>query len=367
MHAIGRRRSAGLRPPPLAAVILYDEARSVDACPSEEDLLAVLEHAEPPLESPQKKRIFAHVDQCAMCRELVASFVKDTRPNAGVHKAAETIETLAPGQVIGRYVLVRCLGVGGAGVVWEGRDGSESFALKVLRHSASENVRRHRREARIAMTLQHPNIVPVREVFDDPALGPVLVMPLLVGETFESILGRSGKLSLEHTAAYLLPVLYALAYAHGQGVVHRDLKPQNVFVQRDRISILDFGVAKLLEESSVAGSAITRTGELLGTPRYMAPEQIFGEQRIDARVDVWATGVIAYRTLSGEHPVAGRSLGEVIKLHTRGAIVPLEQRAPELPRDVTNAVMHALQGEYAKRAPSVDGLGAVLSTYARGR
>lgn len=342
----------------------------MDACPSEEELLALLDDTErggPLLESAGKRRVFAHVDECAMCRELVASFVKDTRPNAAVHRSAESIETLAPGQAIGRYVLVRCLGVGGAGVVWEGRDGSESFALKVLRHSASENIRRHRREARIAMTLQHPHIVPVREVFDDPALGPVLVMPLLVGETFESILGRARKLSLEHAATYLLPVLHALAYAHGQGVVHRDLKPQNVFVQRDRISILDFGVAKLLEASSVAGSAITRTGEVLGTPRYMAPEQIFGEQRVDARVDVWAVGVIAYRTLSGELPIAGRSLGEVIKVHTRGAIVPLEQRAPELPRDVTSAVMHALQGEYAKRAPSVDGLGGVLSAYARFR
>ncbi|WP_169927312.1 serine/threonine-protein kinase [Labilithrix luteola] len=293
--------------------------------------------------------------------------MKDTRPNAAGHKPAEALETLGPGQTIGRYVLVRCLGVGGAGVVWEGHDGSHAFALKVLRHSASHNVRRHRREARIAMTLQHPNIVPVHEVFDDRALGPVLVMPLLGGETFEKVLGRAGKLSLEHTVAYLLPVLNAIAYAHAQGVVHRDLKPQNVFVQRDRISILDFGVAKLLEESSLAGSAITRTGELLGTPRYMAPEQIFGEQRIDARVDVWAVGVIAYRALSGDLPIAARTLGEVIKVHTRGAIVPLEQRAPELPRDVTNAVMHALQGEHAKRAPSVDGLGNVLSGYARYR
>lgn len=304
--------------------------------------------------------VFTHIAECSTCRIALASVVRAKRPSTLERTKAESIESLARGQYIGPYELIRCIGIGGAGVVWEAHQDAQPFALKVLRHSSSHHVRRFRREARIATKLDHPNVLPLREVIDDVHLGPVLVMPFLRGETLENVLVRERRWSVSRAASFLLPVLDALGYAHSRGVVHRDLKPQNIFVDGDVIRILDFGIAKLLADSAVEGSKITRTGELLGTPRYMAPEQIFGDDDIDARVDVWATGVIAYRALSGQLPIVARTMGEIIKAHARGIITPLDVHAPNIPVTVVAAVMHSLERDRSKRAASVGALRSAL-------
>ncbi len=140
----------------------------------------------------------------------------------------------------------------------------------------------------MAAALRHPNIVPILDVLDDDETRrPALVMPLVVGETLEAIFAREAPMPLTRASELLVPVLDALAHAHAAGIVHRDVNPQNVFVGAAGVQVLDFGIAAFDATASDGfGSKITRTGEVLGTPRYMAPEQIFGEPEIDARCDV---------------------------------------------------------------------------------
>ncbi len=146
---------------------------------------------------------------------------------------------------------------------------------------------------------------------------PVMVMPLLEGETLAARLEREGPLTLTETLRHLLPVVAAVACAHRAGVVHRDLKPENIFLADEHggvsVKVLDFGIARLALEGADDGSIATGTGTLLGTPAYMAPEQGLGEGDLDQRVDVWALGVIFYECLSGLRPIEGDNVGQVIR------------------------------------------------------
>src|SRR5205085_1073459 len=150
----------------------------------------------------------------------------------------------------------------------------------------------------------HPSVVEIRDFLELADGTLVMVMEHLEGETFRAVLLRERRLSLPALMAILSPVLSALEAAHAAGIVHRDLKPDNVFLcPRERgarrVRILDFGVAKLTAREGLAAPSgvLTRTGEMLGTIFYMAPEQVIGEKSIDARADVWALGVIVYESL----------------------------------------------------------------------
>src|SRR5262249_51462877 len=158
----------------------------------------------------------------------------------------------------------------------------------------------------------------------------------LEGESFSAKLRREQTVTLDELCRILLPVVAAVAAAHAAGVVHRDLKPENIFVARGRggrtVKVLDFGLAKITGEGQLLQTGnVTRTGALLGTPSYMAPEQILGDRNIDHRADLWALGVIIYRALSGRRPVEGRTLGQMLKAITHSAIVPLEALVPSVP------------------------------------
>src|SRR5262249_54465720 len=144
------------------------------------------------------------------------------------------------------------------------------------------------REAMAASAVRHRNVVQVHDVLEDAAV-PFIVMDYLDGETLEARIQRKGRLTLEETADVMLPVISAVGTAHAEGIIHRDLKPANIFLTTggDPI-VLDFGIAKIVHDSEeMASSALTRGGSIIGTPHYMAPEQLFGEA-IDHRIDVWA-------------------------------------------------------------------------------
>ncbi|HVH42728.1 MAG TPA: serine/threonine-protein kinase [Labilithrix sp.] len=330
-------------------------------CPSEHELLAVATGrtslaAQPALQG--------HIVMCSACRSALASLVRTDRRDGG---------TTRDGAVIGgRYVLVRSIGSGAGGVVWEARDersGGGAVALKIMRSlscdAAERSARRQRLEARVTSALRHPNIVPVLDVLEEnDDRGIVLVMPVLRGETLDAVFRRERALSVERAVAIFVPVLDALAYAHALGVVHRDLKPQNVFLSEHGVRVLDFGLAKLLADASIAPSSlVTHTGELLGTPRYMAPEQIFGERDVDQRVDVWAAAALVYRAFHGEAPIAARSLGETMKALARGKVVPLRECAPHVPSAIADAVMRALVTDRAARVGSVIPLRDALAAH----
>jgi len=226
---------------------------------------------------------------------------------------------LTPGQVIaGRYRLERLVGEGGMGLVYSATHTitRKSVALKFLKVTGDEHVRRFLREARIAGTVRHPNIVEVHDILQLPGGGaPVMVMDLLRGESLAQRLEREQRVPLHELTAILLPVVSALGSAHALGIIHRDLKPENIFLTRgsaggkDGVKVLDFGIAKLTaQEGDAASSGITHTGAVMGTPYYMAPEQVFGEKAIDHRADIWALGVILYECVSGRKPIGGSSL-----------------------------------------------------------
>jgi serine/threonine-protein kinase len=236
------------------------------------------------------------------------------------------------------------------GVVWAATHmiTRRMVAMKFLKgpaHARPEMRQRFLREARAATAVKHPSVVEVHDVFELDDETPVMVMDLLSGETLAQRIDALGRLSLEETASILLPVVSAVGTAHSRGVVHRDLKPENIFLAitdegRTEVKVLDFGIAKLssADGEALVQSHLTGTGSILGTPFYSSPEQLFGERFIDHRADMWALGVVLYECLSGQLPVYGENLGQVMKVLTSQQIIPLSKVAPFVPEEVTRLV-----------------------------
>lgn len=290
--------------------------------------------------------------------------------NATLHN--DGVELAQGAVVAGKYRLDRPLGEGGMGIVWAATHTvtGKSCALKFLKDtSADEASSRERflREARAACAIRHPNVAPVHDVLESEGR-PFMVMDLLDGEPLSRSIARNGKLPLEEAARVLVPIIDAVSAIHSQSIVHRDLKPDNVFVTRRSdgaldVKVLDFGIAKMtLDRQSTSTPTLTATGAMIGTPFYMAPEQIFGDKDIDARADVWALGVILYECLTGKRPTEGDGVGQVLKVITTDSITPLDRIAPELPADVSAIVMDMLSRDKNDR-PSLDEVRAILAKH----
>jgi serine/threonine protein kinase len=229
----------------------------------------------------------------------------------GVSKARKEY---APGDVVGgKYGLVRLLGEGGMGSVWvaENMALKANVALKLIRADVAEASANERflSEARLAARLQHAAIVRVFDFGKTEQDEPYIVMELLEGETLGQRLARLGAVDPMELVQTLLPIIDALHSAHGHGVIHRDLKPDNVFVSRIeggvQPKLLDFGIAKLRGEGAFHSTKLTQAGTLIGSPDYMSPEQARGETDLDPRSDVWALCVLAYECLVGKPPFHG--------------------------------------------------------------
>jgi serine/threonine protein kinase len=282
---------------------------------------------------------------------------------------------MAQGALIaGRYRLDQHLGEGGMGTVWSATHAvtRRCVAMKFLRTAIQhrKDVRqRFLREAQAASALRHPNVVEVLDVFDLEDGSPVMVMELLEGETLGQKLSRDERLSSEETAAIMLPVISAVGAAHAVGVVHRDLKPDNIFLspndQGVLVKVLDFGIAKLSAEYYVdqgQSALVTEAGSLLGTPCYMAPEQISNKD-VDHRADIWSLGVILYECLSGTRPVEGENMAEVVVRLLNEAITPLDRLAPELPHGLTALVQQMLSRDAKRRPQDLSEVHTNLSRY----
>jgi serine/threonine protein kinase len=210
-----------------------------------------------------------------------------------------------------RYRIGRKLGEGGMGVVYAAHDErlDRSVAIKRMRQGADEQERQRLwREARVAASVSHPNICQLYEIEEDGA-DLFLTMELLEGEPLGGRLER-GPLSPAEAGQITLAVLSALGALHDQGIVHRDLKPSNIFLSRHGVKLLDFGIARALPGASGMPGALTQSGLIVGTPRYMAPEQLEG-QTVDLRSDLFALGMVLYEMVAGRPPFAGGSIFEV--------------------------------------------------------
>jgi serine/threonine-protein kinase len=219
------------------------------------------------------------------------------------------------------------------------------IALKVLKRELStipEASTRFRREGELLLKLDHPGLVRI-ETFGTTEGGQLfLAMELLDGETLGARLKRLGRLEARDLGPVVAGICAALAFAHARGVIHRDLKPENVFLALlpcgdERVKVLDFGISKVF-----GAERLTQTGELLGTPRYMAPEQLSADHDLDARVDIYALGVMLYECLTGTAPFAGRTPSDLIVSILHGRAAPLRSVRPDVAPEVEGVVARAM-------------------------
>jgi serine/threonine protein kinase len=224
-------------------------------------------------------------------------------------------------------------------------------AVKVLHKNYTRDehlLARFLNEARAANAIRHPNII---EILDSGMLAdgtPFLVMELLEGESLGSRLRQTGALQIATAVDLAYQTASALGAAHAKGIVHRDLKPDNLFVvpdqhdtKRERIKVLDFGIAKL-QQGSVADSVKTRTGTLMGTPIYMSPEQCRGTRTVDHRSDIYSLGVIFYEMLVGQPPFVSEGFGDLVNMHLNVPPASARSKRPEIPLALDALVMKML-------------------------
>ena len=266
---------------------------------------------------------------------------------------ADLQRTLLEGAVSSQYELLRLLGQGGMGSVYLARERllERLVAIKVLRSELVHGDARERfiREARTAARLTHPHIVPLYS-FGQAGDTLYYIMGFVEGESLEDRLKRTSRLNPSEARRILAELADALEYAHSNGVVHRDIKPDNILIDRasGRAILTDFGIAKV----SAGGATITRTGIIVGTPLYMSPEQAAGEREVDGRADLYSLGVIGYRLLVGRPPFEGASIQDVFIKQATQPPPPIDSLDGDIPADLISAVMRCLEKDPAARWPT---------------
>lgn len=280
------------------------------------------------------------------------------------HRRARQLENLLAraegglleGAELGGYHLLGELGAGGMARVYRGRRGSEEVAVKVLQATLSgdpELFKRFKREVRLGKEMDHPHIVRLYDWGEEHGL-VYLVMELVEGGTLRQRLTGEG-LSPQPAGQVLLPLFQALAYAHSRGVIHRDLKPENVmFTASDKLKVMDFGLSRGDNSTN-----LTQTGTVLGTPAYMAPEQIQGVS-YDKAIDQYALGVMAYELLTGRQPFQAPDPLQVLFKHVGEKPEPPSRLRPDMPAEVEQIVLRMLAKAPESRFASVEEAGAHL-------
>ncbi|WP_411280334.1 protein kinase domain-containing protein [Gemmatimonas sp.] len=275
--------------------------------------------------------------------------------SSDVHARLETA-------LAGRYRLERELGAGGMATVYLAQDERHhrQVAIKVLHPelSAVLGTERFLKEIELTAGLQHPHILPL---FDSGSANGLVfyVMPFVEGETLRARIDRERQLPVADAVRIAQDVASALDYAHKRGVVHRDVKPENILLHDGRPMVADFGIALAVTEAG--GQRMTQTGLSLGTPQYMAPEQAMGERTVDARADIFALGVVTYEMLAGEPPFTGPTMQAIVAKVLASEPVPLTDLRKSVPDHVWDAVSTALEKLPADRHPSAERFASALS------
>ena len=276
----------------------------------------------------------------------------------------EPADPLVVGEILEeRYRVEEKIGEGGIGSVYRathlGLD--RSVALKLVATVDSGATARLRREGISVCRLEHANAVEVLDFFVTACDSPVLVMELLEGHSLAVEIEKEGPLALERCVEILLPVCSVLSASHSQGIIHRDVKPQNVFLHHSRgqeiVKMLDFGLAKINDDLRLR-QALTIEGSLIGTPAYMAPERFTEAPQLDAS-DIYSFGVMFYEMLAGRRPFLSETLQGLVRMHLVEEPPPLDR--PDLPTTVASLVMATLSKEPADR-PRAGELAEILAT-----
>jgi serine/threonine-protein kinase len=247
-------------------------------------------------------------------------------------------EALSP-----RYRVQRELGRGGMATVFLATDREQGgeVAIKILHPTLAVSLgpTRFRQEIAMLRRLHHPNILPL---LDASETGPLLYFaaPYFEGSTLRSQIKRTGPLPLDRVVAITRDIGSALDHAHDQNILHRDIKPGNILLDRDRAILFDFGVARAIERTGLEG--LTLSGVILGTPEYMSPEQATGETALDARSDIYALGCVVYEMLTGKQPFTGPNAEAVFARHIEEPPRPLRELRAEVPEAMEAAVLRAM-------------------------
>jgi serine/threonine-protein kinase len=256
-------------------------------------------------------------------------------------------------EVVGSYRTLGVIGVGGMGAVIRAEHTllGRTAAIKVLRPDSSRNhetVNRFFNEAKAAAAVRHPGIVEIYDFGYLPSGAAFLVMELLEGETLRARLRARGRLTEREAFGIVRGIASALAAAHARGIIHRDIKPDNIFLvpdaeepNRERVKLLDFGIAKLSPDSGFEGGN-TGSGVVLGTPTYMAPEQCKGAGKVDHRADLYSVGCVLMQLLTGASPFHGMGIGETIGAHVYVPPPTLRSRVPDSSDAAEELVAHLL-------------------------
>jgi serine/threonine-protein kinase len=275
---------------------------------------------------------------------------------------------LPPGFELGGYVIEGELGTGGMGVVYAAIHPliGKRAAIKVLKPSLSKDgvaVERFRLEARAVNQIRHPNIVDIFAFGVLPDGRSYYVMDLLVGEALRTRL-RRGRLPVSDAVRVIADTASALGAAHAAGIIHRDLKPDNVFLasvpgRPPEVKLLDWGLAKLAPRAAGSYQPRTVSGSVIGTPRYMSPEQARASGEVDHRTDIYALGVVAYELLAGVVPFQDDTSIDVLVAHQEDPVPPLAERVPGLPAELAQLIEAMLAKQPADR-PTLEAVQAVL-------
>jgi serine/threonine protein kinase len=278
-----------------------------------------------------------------------------------------------PGDIIGgKYRIIRMIGDGGMGAVYEARHEilGTSVALKFLHTDLAKRPglsSRFLQEARVSASIQSPHVTRVTDVDQTPDGAPFLVMELLSGEALQQLLDRTHKLPKDQAIDFTLQVLSGLEAAHALGVVHRDLKPDNVFITPSTggpvCKLLDFGIAKL-RQSNEYTKGLTRPGALMGTPEYMSPEQLYSADRVDHRADLYSLGVMLFEMLSGERPALGEDAAAIVGNVMAGKVRRLDELMPSLPKELVDVVHRAIDPDKGRRFQSAVEMRVALAPFA---
>ncbi len=278
-----------------------------------------------------------------------------------------------PGDMFGgKYRIERVLGAGGMGVVVAARHIKldERFAIKFLRPEAGtedHRVERFMREGRAVTKIRSEHVVRVHDVDTSDGGAPYMIMEYLEGRDLDAILESEGPIPADVAVDYVLQACEAIAEAHALGIVHRDVKPANLFLATRSdgspcIKVLDFGISKMVP-SVGWGNEITNTTAIMGSPQYMSPEQLRSTRDVDGRTDIWSLGVVLHELITGASPFAGDTMPEISANILKEPPVRLRSLRPDLPEGLEVALITALQKDLSLRFASIAQLASALAPF----
>lgn len=285
-----------------------------------------------------------------------------------------TTSSLIGSVLADRYEIVDEIGHGALGIVYRARHlvMDKTVAVKVLFEQLDQdenNFLRFQREAQAASSMSHPNIVTVYDFGISQNNTPFLVMDYIEGENVKEVLRKHGRLPVDRSVKIFLQMCSALEHAHAKGILHRDIKPENVVLVKtswnpEFVKLVDFGIAKYVNEPSRNAKKLTMEGQVLGTPAYMSPEQIMGG-RLDARSDIYCMGVLMYNLISGKLPILGKDSAETMSKHITDLPIELADACPEIkiPFRLQRAIMKTLKKHPQDRHQSMRELLVELENY----